>query len=135
LKPGYQEVLRIDRTGALGQRVEQGRSRIAERNFRTRGGGFRGDAVAYCLSALQRFEGMPLAEIQKISFEIAMLGTRGLDVNDPAEQYTLRSLPGNFSGLQLLCIEYVGFKKIDPKVDLGFDLSTEYAAAMAMMGS
>lgn len=128
----YQEVLRIDRTGVLGQRAEQGRSRIAERNFRTRGGGFRGDAVAYCLSALQRFEGMPLAEIQKISFEIAMLGTRGLDVNDPAEQYTLRSIPGKFSGLHLLCIEYVGFQKIDPKMDLGFDLSAEYQAALRM---
>jgi hypothetical protein len=39
-----------------------------------------------------------------------------LDVNDPAEQYTLRSIPGKFSGLHLLCIEYVGFQKIDPKV-------------------
>jgi hypothetical protein len=86
------------------------------------------------VGALQRFEGMPLAEIQKISFEIAMLGTRGLDVNDPAEQYTLRSIPGKFSGLHLLCIEYVGFQKIDPKLDLGFDLSAEYEAARAMFG-
>lgn len=78
---------------------------------------------------------MPLEEIQKITIEIAMLGTRGLDVNDPAEQYTLRSIPGKFSGLHLLCIEYVGFQKIDPKVDLGFDLSAEYATAEAMMGT
>jgi hypothetical protein len=28
-----------------------------------------------------------------------------------------------------LCIEYVGFKVIDPSVDLGFDLSAEYAEA------
>ena len=56
-------------------------------------------------------------------------------MNDPAEQYTLRSIPGKFSGLHLLCIEYVGFQIIDPKVDIGFDLSAEYAAAKAMMGS
>jgi hypothetical protein len=77
---------------------------------------------------------MPLAEIQKITFEIAMLGTRGLDVNDPAEQYTLRSIPGKFSGLHLLCIEYVGFQKLDPKMDLGFNLGTEYQHALRLHG-
>jgi hypothetical protein len=55
-------------------------------------------------------------------------------VNDPAEQYSLRSIPGKFSGLHLLCIEYVGFQIIDPKVDIGFDLSAEHAAACAMFG-
>jgi hypothetical protein len=34
---------------------------------------------------------------------VAMLGTRGLQVNDPAEQYSLNSIPGKFSGLHLLC--------------------------------
>lgn len=128
----YLEVLRLDQVGEFGRRAEEGRSRIAAVSFRKAGGGFRPDAVAYCLGALQRFEGMPLAEIQKISFEIAMLGTRGLDVNDPAEQYTLRSIPGKFSGLHLLCIEYVGFQKIDPKVDIQFDISTEYQEALRM---
>lgn len=53
-------------------------------------------------------------EVQKITFEIAMLGAKGLSVSDPAERHTLTSLPGRFSGLKLLCIEYVGFKIIDP---------------------
>ena len=53
---------------------------------------------------------------------------------DPAEQYSLRSIPGEFSGLHLLCIEYVGFQIIDPKVDIGFDLAAEYAAARVMFG-
>jgi hypothetical protein len=44
-------------------------------------------------------------------------------------------LPGKFPGLQLLCIEYIGFKQIDPSVDLGFDLSAEYAAALALQKS
>ena len=42
--------------------------------------------------------------------------------------------PGKFSGLHLLCIEYVGFKLIDPSVDLGFDLTAEYAAACEAHG-
>jgi hypothetical protein len=56
----------------------------------------------------------------------------GLDVNNPEEQYTLRSIPGKFSGLHLLCIQYVGFQIIEPSLDLGFDLSAEYDAARGM---
>lgn len=126
----YLQVLSLDPTGQLGQRAEKGRSQIAEKTFRARGGDLRPDAFSYCLGALQRFEGMPKSEIQKISFEIAMLGTRGLDVNDPAQKYTLNSIPGKFSGLHLLSIEYVGFQLIDPSIDLGFDLSAEYAEAL-----
>ncbi len=33
----------------------------------------------YCLSAIQYFEGMELAEIQKIGFEIGLLGQQGID--------------------------------------------------------
>ena len=128
----YLQVLSIDPTGQLGQRAEKGRSQIAEKTFRARGGDVRPDAFSYCLGALQRFEGMAKPEIQKISFEIAMLGTRGLDVNDPEQKYKLNSIPGKFSGLHLLCIEYVGFQLIDPSIDLGFDLSAEYAEALRM---
>jgi tetratricopeptide (TPR) repeat protein len=130
----YLKVLTLDPTGQLGQRAEKGRSQIAEKTFRGRGGDFRPDAFSYCLGALQRFEGMPKPEIQKISFEIAMLGTRGLDVNDPAQKYSINSIPGKFSGLHLLCIEYVGFQLIDPSLDLGFDLSAEYAEARTVHG-
>ena len=128
----YYQVLNIDPAGDVGKLAEEGRSRIAAANFRKRGGGYRADAMAYCLGALQRFDGMPKAEVQKIAFEIAMLGSRGLDVNNPAEQYTLRSIEGKFSGLHLLCIQYVGFQIIEPSLDLGFDLSAEYDAARSM---
>jgi tetratricopeptide (TPR) repeat protein len=130
----YEKVILLDPTGSLAHRAEAGRGRIAESTFRERGGDLRPDAFSYCLGALQRFEGMPKQQVQVITFEIAMLGTRGLQVNDPAQQYTLRSIPGKFSGLHLLCIEYVGFKIIDPSVDLGFDLSAEYAEACKVHG-
>jgi hypothetical protein len=44
-------------------------------------------------------------------------------------KHSLRSLPGDFTGLHLLCMEYVGFKILDPTVDMGFDIAAEYAAA------
>jgi hypothetical protein len=34
-----------------------------------------------------------------VAYEIAILGRNGLDINDPAEKYTLKTMPGTFSGL------------------------------------
>ncbi|MCU0797943.1 MAG: hypothetical protein MUF31_18635 [Akkermansiaceae bacterium] len=82
-------MLALDPIGPLGERAEKGRSQIAEKTFRGQGSDFRPDALSYCLDALQRFEGLSKTEIQKIAFEIAMLGTRGLDVNSPEQKYTL----------------------------------------------
>ena len=63
-----------------------------------------------------------------------MLGTRGIDVNNPQSHYTLKNLPGEYSGLHLLSIEYVAFKKFAPTQDIGFDLSAEYEAALKLFG-
>lgn len=126
----YQKVLRLDPNGEVGRHAEEGLTRIAASNFRKQNAGVRPDAMSYCLGALQRFHEMPRAEVQKITFEAAMLGSRGLDVNDPAEKYTLQSIAGTFSGLHLVCIQYVGFQILEPSLDLGFDLSAEYQAAL-----
>jgi len=51
---------------------------------------------------------------------------------DPAANHQLRHLPGNFSGLHLLCLPYVAFQLMAPKHDIGFDFSKEYAAAQKL---
>ena len=38
-------------------------------------------------------------------------------------------LPPLADRLQLLCIEYAGFRIIDPSVDVGLDIATEYEEA------
>jgi hypothetical protein len=86
----------------------------------------------YCLDALEKFAKIARAEVQQIGFEIAATGQRGLDTNDPTAKYRLKSLPGNFSGLHLVCLMYVAFKSIAPDQDIGFDLSKEYAAAQTL---
>ncbi len=53
-----------------------------------------------------------------------------MDINNPERKYQLISLQGNFSGLQLVCYMYVGFKRIAPEKDVGIDLSEEYRAAL-----
>jgi len=81
-------------------------------------------------AVLQNF--MLADQVQKIGFEIAILGTRGLDINDSTPKYTLQSMPGKFSGLHLLCFEYVAFQQIAPGKDIGFDLSAEYQTARSL---
>jgi tetratricopeptide (TPR) repeat protein len=100
---------------------------IAQEELKKRG--LRPDAVMYCLAALQRFSRMNKTQIQKIAFEIALQGRSGFDTNDPSPKYQLISLPGNYSGLNLVCSMYVGFKIIAPDQDIGFDLSKEYEEA------
>ena len=90
------------------------------------------DAVMYCLSALEKYADMSADQVQKIGFEIAILGTSGLDINDSTQKYTMHSLPGKFSGLHLLCYQYVAFKQIAPGKDIGFDLSAEYRTAHSL---
>ena len=90
-------------------------------------------AVMYCLSALQRFENMSHDEILKIVGEIAIVGESGLDYASSDKKYTLASIPGkSFSGLQLMCLMYVGFKDVNPTLDLGMDLADSYEIALKL---
>lgn len=120
----------LDPGGRLGEIAEAGRNRITQVKFRKAGGELRPDVLTYCGNAIRMFEAMSKDEVQRITLEIAMLGAKGFSVNDPSKKYQLRSRSGDFSGLHLLCLEYVGFKIIDPTVDIGFDISAEYAEAL-----
>ena len=53
----------------------------------------------------------------------------GLDINDSARKFTLTRMPGNFSGLHLVSLMFVGSRLIDPGLDSGIDLSKEFAEA------
>ena len=130
----YLKVLGLDEYSRVAEPARQARSRLAQQGFRSRmpAGVERPDAVMYCLSALQKFAGMTPAEVQNIGFEIALLGSSGLEVNNPDRKYTLRSLPGEFTGLQLMSYMYVAFKQIAREQDIGFDLSKEYEQALKL---
>ena len=86
----------------------------------------------YLIGAIEKFAGSSRKEVEKIGYEVATLGINGLDVNDSRERYQLRSLPGRFSGLHMVCLMYAAFKIIDPTADIGFDLANEYASAQQM---
>jgi len=90
-------------------------------------------AVMYCLGALERFDPMPDDQVRAIAFEIALLRRSGLDYASSDQKYTLQSIPGErFSGLQLMCLMYVGFKRIDPSADLEMPLHGAYLTALKL---
>ena len=131
----YQRGIALDPDSNIAETMRTARSDLAQKTFRSRGGGFRPDAMAYCLAALESFEAMTPQAVRTVAMEIAMLGQSGLDVNDPARKHTLRSLPGKeYGALQLVSMLYVAFKSVDPTKDIGFDLSAEYEAALALSG-
>ena len=129
----YRRVLNIDEFGETAQFAKEARSKIAQASFRSATPGMeRMDAVMYCLGALEKFEKMTQDQVRQIGVEIAMLGMNGINVNDPSITYHLRSLPGEFTGLHLMCLEYVAFKQFMPDKDIGFDLSAEYRSAQTL---
>ena len=128
----YQQVIAIDEYSPHAEQAKKRLSSLSHEIFRRRGGLIRPDAVMYCLGAMEHFAKLSPAEIQRITFEIAMLGTKGFEVNNPEQKYELGSMPGKFSGLHLLCIMYVGSKLIAPESTPSFDLATEYTEAKAM---
>ena len=65
-----------------------------------------------------------------MALEIAMLGRGGLTISDPTDLYTLKALPGKFSGLHLLATVYTAFGQIDPTMDTGADVGAAYTATL-----
>jgi len=129
----YIKTIELDEFSEVAELARKTRSKIAETAFHsTTPDTPRMDAVMYCLSALQDFEKLTLEQVRNIGLEIALLGTHGIDVNNPDSHYTLKSLPGEFSGLHLLSLQYVAFKKIAPEQNIGFDLSSEYQTALKL---
>jgi hypothetical protein len=89
--------------------------------------------IFHMLAALQRFSKMAPDQIQKIAFEVAVLGMNGINYIAGEEQYTLKTLPGEqFSGLQLLCLQYAGFQLTHPEIDTQIPLGDAYRMAKGM---
>jgi tetratricopeptide (TPR) repeat protein len=130
----YQEIIKLAGHTAVGEFAKEGRTRIASALMR-KTSNERPDVLMYCLGALEQFSDMTREQVQAVGREIAILGMRGLDINDPSKRYTLKSLQGDFSGLHLVSIMYVAFQKTSPDTDIGIDLSREYAQALEIFGS
>jgi tetratricopeptide (TPR) repeat protein len=131
----YQIVIEKFPGSQVAELAREARTRLAHQSMRAKvSGGLRPDVMMYINSALETFDKVGAQKTRQITIEVAMKGQSGLDINDPAQKYTLTSLPGKFSGMHLVSIMYAGMKALDPSMDPGIDLSAEYEAAKAMRG-
>ena len=120
----------------MAEQAEKARTAFAHRKVKSNSvGGFRPDVMMYIAGALDTVKKQGNQKRQAIALEIAMLGRGGLDINDPDEKYSLKALPGEFSGLHLLAIMYTAFQQIDPTMDTGVDFAAEYKAAVQMQSA
>lgn len=94
--------------------------------------GVRMDAVMYLVAAISEFSKMPIEQVTDITFTISTIGQNGFKVETPDQLYTIPQLNKKCSGLQMVCYMYAGFKIIEPKMNIGFDLSKEYDLAQKM---
>jgi len=93
-------------------------------------------AVWFLLAALERYDKLPVEKVREIAFEVALLGRGGLDYASSDKKYRLTSLPDEeFTGLQLMCLMFAGFKRIAPDQDVGMDLEEPFLTALQMFNA
>lgn len=126
----FKKAIDISPYSEISELCRTERTKIAQSSMRTSTpNGLRMDVVMYCQAALNRFQELGPEKAKHITAEIALLGRQGLDINNPEKKYTLHSLPGEFTGLQLVSYMYVGIKQMDENMDAGIDFSKEYHMA------
>ena len=72
---------------------------------------------------------MDVAQIQNFALQLALIGNKGLNINDPAKKHQLTTWPGEYSSLQVISIMCAAFQQFAPSTDHGIDLSREYQIA------
>lgn len=91
-------------------------------------------AVRHLLDALIRFDQLTPDQIQAITFEIGRTGQQGINYSNPQRLHHLDSLPGeSFSGLELICLLFAGFKRLYPETDTGIDLDEPFLKALELL--
>ena len=129
------KVIELDPYGEMAERARSLRTRLSESFMREDSGASPNQSgIDACLNAIQIFAEANQEKVQAVTFEVAMLGRSGLGINDPTAKYTLKSLPGKFTGLQLVALMYVGLQQIAPGQDAGIDLSREFQIAQGIAG-
>lgn len=86
--------------------------------------------VMYMVEALRYYRDMPLEEVKKTAFEIAMQGTQGY--SPEGKSYRISAMPNKkFSGYHILAYYYVSWSIAMPHAvsELGLDYAAEYDLA------
>jgi Flp pilus assembly protein TadD len=126
----YRQAIFLNEHNHLAEAAREGLTALARAKMAVEAGGSPNPkAVDYCAVAIKIFSALPVENVKAITAEISILGRSGLDVNNQAIQYSLKNLPGSFTGLELVCYLYVAVQMLAPGTDVGFDLGREYEIA------
>ena len=107
----FAEVVRRFPEHPAAEEAKKARNKIADSQLHdTVDGNVRMDVVFYMQGAMDDFARKSKQDIGQLVMEIALLGQSGLQINKPEVRYTLKNLPGDFSGLQLLSIMHAGIR-------------------------
>jgi tetratricopeptide (TPR) repeat protein len=132
--PVLKKAVALNEHSEIADLCREARMKIARGNLKAEvPRGLRIDVVVFCLAALETFKAVGRERTQAVAFEIASLGSSGLNIKDRTSRFRLLSLPGEFSALQLIAYLYVGLKKVAPRTDAGIDFSKEYAFALTVL--
>lgn len=84
------------KTGGPEHLVDVAKARLTERSEETLRsiGDVRPDVVQYMRDALARFKSMEVTQIQSLALELAVLGNKGVDINNPTKKYQIQAWPG-----------------------------------------
>jgi tetratricopeptide (TPR) repeat protein len=127
----YKKVIDLVPGSAQSEMAKDRRRELAYEDFR-KNDDKRPDAIAYCLDALNKISRMTEQEITGLAMEAATLGQSGLEVNNPDKLYELRTIPGYYSGLNVVCILHTAIQKLTPGTDSGFDVQAEFEEALKL---
>ena len=132
--PVLKKAIALNEHSAIADLCREARIEIVRRNLKAAvPRGLRTEVVVFCLAALETFKEVGRERTETVTFEIASLGSGGLNIKDHSSRFRLMSLAGKFSALQLVVYMWVGLKRVDPKTDPGIDFSKEYAFALSML--
>jgi tetratricopeptide (TPR) repeat protein len=124
-------VLELVPRGEIAEKARRASQRIADYNLsRSQGEGLRPAVVDGLRQALQIYAGLNPEQRQAVLVEVSAIGEKGLPVNQLLLTYTLETLPGSFTALQLACLIEIGARQVLGMPDAGFGFEGEFREAL-----
>ncbi len=125
------QVLQLVPRGEIAEKARRASRRIADHNLRrSQGDGLRSAVVDGLLHAMRIYEALSPAQRQAVLVEVAAIGEKGLPVNQPGVSYSLKTLSGTFTALELACLIDVGGRLVLGMEQGGFEFEAEYQEAL-----
>jgi tetratricopeptide (TPR) repeat protein len=118
----------------IADKARRASMRIADHNLHcSQGEGLRKVVVVALGEALRAYAALTVEQGKVVLMEAA-IGEKGLAMNQPELSYRLETLPGAFSGLQLVALIEISARQVLGLADGGFGFGAEVEQALRQQG-